>query len=148
MPAAGRKFLIFLTFKGPLSLSLSSQKYKCLPQAELFLAFMALKGHLLLVYNNISACRRQNFFVLFGFERAPSASLSSHQYKCLPQAKEFFLADQIHFMQNFPIRFFLFSWGGVGQILGGGVHFPSRGRVALRASRGGIPAFPPYWLTV
>ena len=111
MPAAGRKFLIFLTFKGPLSLSLSSQKYKCLPQAELFLAFMALKGHLLLVYNNISACRRQNFFVLFGFERAPSASLSSHQYKCLPQAKEIFLADQIHLCKIFQSDFFYFLGG-------------------------------------
>ena len=39
-----------------------------------------------------------------------------------------------------------FSWGGVGPILGGGVYFPSRGRVALRASRGGIPPFPPVGL--
>ena len=71
---------------------------------------------------------------------------SAQQHKCLPQAKNFFWPPptvQIRFRQNFLKGFFSFSWGGVGPILGGGVYFSSRGRVALRASRGGIPPLPP-----
>ena len=81
------KFFVLFGFEGPFSLSLSSQWYKCLPQANFFVLF-GFEGPPLSVYNNVSACRRRKFF---GFERAPSASLlhSSQYYKCLLQA-EFF----------------------------------------------------------
>ena len=127
-----------------LSLSLSSQCYKCLPQAENFCLFFALKGHpqpfshftimyfliaycwqkmsglycferapsaSLIFHNNISACSRQKFLDLLGFERAPlsvhnnvsacqrqknfgferAPTLSLQQCKCLPQAENFWL---------------------------------------------------------
>ena len=54
----------------------------------IFFVLFALEGAPLSVYNNVSACHRRK---IFGFERAPSASLlhSSQYYKCLLQA-EFF----------------------------------------------------------
>ena len=76
---------------------------------------------------------------------------SSQQHKCLPQAKNFFSAStkcQINLGKIFLKDFFSIFLGDVGPILGGGVYFSSRGRVALRASRGGIPPSPPQWFTV
>ena len=83
--------------------------------AQLFLTYDVST----LVHNNTSACRRQK---IFGF-----LAMKGHQLT------RFILIKKFQFE---------FSWGGVGPILGGGVYFPSRGRVALRASRGGIPPSP------
>ena len=95
-----------------------------------FLAFLALG--LLSFHNNIIAYCWQKISVLFGFERAPSASISVHNNTsaCRRQKVFGFLALKGHQLTRFilikkiPIRIFL---GGVGPILGGGVYFPSRG---------------------
>ena len=122
--------------------------YNCWQKISDLIGFERVPSASLTFHNSISACSRHKIFGLFCFERALSASISVHNNTsaCRRQKIFGFLAMKGHQLTRFilikqiPIRIFL---GGVGPILGGGVYFPSRGRVALRASRVGIPPSPP-----
>ena len=120
----------------------------CLQKISGLFGFERAHSASLTFYGNISACSKHKNFGLFCLERALSASISVHKNTsaCRRQKIFGFLALKGHQLTRFILieKFqFKFSWGGVGPILGGGVHFPSRGRVALRASRGEIPPLPP-----